>query len=108
MKRLILSIFAITVISFTLFATNVRGKIKCIEGTTNTEIVQPNIQVELFVKENNEWKSVSTAQTDKEGMFYFFKLDKNKKYALKVNEKYYPLTVEPKETQDLPSIIFCK
>jgi hypothetical protein len=86
-------------------ATDIRGQVTARYKVTGHQAPLYDARVDLYVKDGDKWKLVSTWITGENGMYYMKNIQPGK-YFLQINRRWnYQITVLPKRRQDIPRII---
>ena len=98
-------IIGILLSSITLNATDIKGRINGINSISKKPYPLKGIDIEIYVKDNQNWIKKDTFITNSDGMYYFKNLESGK-YTIQVNGKAnYPILVLDQESQELPPIV---
>ena len=98
-------IIGILLSAITLNATDIKGRINGINAISEKPYPLKGINVEIYVKNNQDWIKKDKFLTNSDGMYYFKNLEAGE-YTIQVNGKSnYPILVLDQEKQELPPII---
>jgi len=86
-------------------AANLRGRLNGQNRYSAAPYPIAGAVVELFVREQNKWRSLGRDLTGSDGMYFFTEV-KPGIYVLQINGRQnYPIRVEARPYQDLPPIL---
>ncbi len=108
MKKIVLIISICLLACLNATATNLRGRI--LHNDQGGPKPLPNMRVDLYVWNGSEWVDWAFAITDSGGFYYFLNYDKNKRFYVSIQGKYYPpqpltvLDIQSPLYQDIPTV----